>query len=96
MVYWTFHGNRNPNPPYTQVEIDYSASYRPGRHAATLDVNFNRPLAEASICPIERYGVWFPMQPSRLGSGLEAFSHNPSSGSITALQKAVRVGLFTH
>eukprot|EP00661_Eupelagonemidae_sp_cell13_P010397 gene10397-biopygen18293 len=41
--------------------------------------------------PIDSLGVWFPMQSSRLGSGLEAFSHNPSSGSITALSDRTTV-----
>ena len=76
---------------YALRPLVHSASYRPGRHAVTLDVNFKKPLAEASIGPIEHYGVWFPMQPSRLGSGLEAFSHNPSSGSITALSDRTTV-----
>ena len=76
---------------YALRPLVHSASYRPGRHAVTLDVNFKKPLAEASIGPIEHYGIWFPMQPSRLGSGLEAFSHNPSSGSITALSDRTTV-----
>ena len=76
---------------YALRPLVHSASYRPGRHAVTLDVNFKQPLAEASIGPMEHYGVWFPMQPSRLGSGLEAFSHNPSSGSITALSDRTTV-----
>ena len=51
-----------------------------------LDVNLNCSHShEASYGPIDSFSVWFPMQLSRLGSDLEAFSHNPSSGSITAL-----------
>eukprot|EP00661_Eupelagonemidae_sp_cell13_P007179 gene7179-biopygen19519 len=53
----------------------------------TLNLDMNLKVShphEASHGPIDSLGVWFPMQSSRLGSALEAFSHNPSSGSITA------------
>ena len=46
---------------------------------------------EARIGPIDLLWVCFRMYPSRLGSGLEAFSHNPSSGSITALSDQTTV-----
>ena len=77
---------------YTLRPQVHSASYRPGRHTPELDMNLrvSHPH-EASIGPIDRRGVWLPMQLSRLGSGLEAFSHNPSSGSITALSDRTTV-----
>ena len=62
-----------------------------------LDVNLICSHAhEASIGPIDSFGVWFPMQLSRLGSGLEAFSDNPSSGSITALSDRTTVDTRDH
>ena len=77
---------------YALRPLVHSASYRPGRHTLNLDVNLNCSHShEASHGPIDSSGVWFPMQPSRLGSGLEAFSHNPSSGSITALSDRTTV-----
>ena len=77
---------------YALRPLVHSASYRPGRHTLSLDMNLkvSHPH-EASLGPIDSLGVWFPMQSSRLGSGLEAFSHNPSSGSITALSDRTTV-----
>jgi hypothetical protein len=71
---------------YALRPLVHSASYRPGRHTLNLDVNLRCSHShEASLGPIDSLGVCFRMQLSRLGSGLEAFSHNPSGGSITAL-----------
>ena len=41
------------------------------------------PFAEARLGPINSCALKYFTYVSRLGSGLEAFSHNPSSGSIT-------------
>ena len=77
---------------YALRPLVHSASYRPGRHTLNLDMNLDCSHShEASLGPIDSLGVWFPMQLSRLGSGLEAFSHNPSSGSITALSDRTTV-----
>ena len=77
---------------YTLRPLVHSASYRPGRHTLNVDMNFKCSHShEASLGPIDSLGVWFPMHTSRLGSGLEAFSHNPSSGSSTALSDRATV-----
>ena len=63
---------------YAVRPLFHSASYGPGRATTNLDMNLGFGHShEASIGPIDSLGDWFPMQPSRLGSGLEAFSHNP-------------------
>ena len=75
----------------------HSASYRPGRVTTNQDMNFLCSHShEASVGPIDSSDHWFPMQPSRLGSGLEAFSHNPYSGSITALSDRTTVDTRDH
>ena len=63
---------------YALRPLVHSASYRPGRVTTNLDMKLECSHShEASIGPIDSSGDWFPMQLSRLGSGLEAFSHNP-------------------
>ena len=74
-----------------------SASYRPGRVTTNQDMNFLCSHShEARVGPIDSSDDWFPMQPSRLGSGLEAFSHNPYGGSITALSDRTTVDTRDH
>ena len=75
----------------------HSASYRPGRVTTNQDMNFLCSHShEARVGPIDSSDDWFPMQPSRLGSGLEAFSHNPYGGSITALSDRTTVDTRDH
>ena len=55
-------------------------------------INLSYCLSHGAIAgPIVQLRIWFPKQPSRLGSGLEAFSRNPSSGSVTALSDRTTV-----
>ena len=63
---------------YTLRPLVHSASYRPGRATTNLIMNLGVSHShEASIGSIDSLDHWFPMYLSRLGSGLEAFSHNP-------------------